>query len=233
MWVAAGMAAALAIGWYVTTRETMTDWKLDGATMALGREYALEAPGTVSVAGIGRLRLRAGSRLRILENHPERQRMELLAGGFDALIVAAPYVFQVSTPPARLDDLGCAYEVSLQDENRGTLVVKSGWVRVNARDEDSLVAQGYGVDLERGKQPGIPRRIDGGRDTLRLVHLLWRGESEVERMRAFETLAAMHPPPAGVTRERAARGDRTIVRDWWPTLGMGAEVKLPRIFYGE
>lgn len=232
--VAAGVVIALMAGWqYWPT--TPSDWIMNGQTLAVNRVIGIDKPTEVEVGSIGRLNFKPGSRFRILKSAVDEEVMELLEGSFDALIIANPYVFRVVTEPARLDDLGCAYEVSLNDQGNGKVAVSSGWVRVNGRDQESLVKQGYEVDLIKGQAPSIPRRteVSSETDVLQLLHQLWREKQPELRARAFDKLAALHPPPAGVTRERAIRGDLKIVKDYWPALDLGPEIALPRIFLGE
>jgi hypothetical protein len=51
------------------------------------------------------------------------------------------------------------------------------------------------------------------RDTLTLWHLLARVEGD-ERARVYERLAALAPPPDGVTREGVLRLDRDMLDAW-------------------
>ena len=54
------------------------------------------------------------------------------------------------------------------------------------------------------------------RDALTLGHLLRRGSAE-ERGRVFDRMAAIAPPPEGVTRDAVLSGDRqAIVADVTP-----------------
>ena len=55
-------------------------------------------------------------------------------------------------------------------------------------------------------------------DALTLWHLLSRG-SEGERLRVFEHLSTLAPPPSGVTREAILTGDRRALDRWWDSLG--------------
>jgi hypothetical protein len=57
------------------------------------------------------------------------------------------------------------------------------------------------------------------RDALTLWHLLTRGTIE-ERGRVFDRLAALVPPPSGVTRHAVLAGDRASIDRWWDTLGL-------------
>jgi hypothetical protein len=59
------------------------------------------------------------------------------------------------------------------------------------------------------------------RDALSLWHLLARTDGEA-RGRVFDRLAALVPPPAGVTREGVLRGDTGMRDAWWDELGLGS-----------
>lgn len=58
-----------------------------------------------------------------------------------------------------------------------------------------------------------------GRDAFTLWHLLTRLRRD-ERARVFDSLAALAPPPAGVTRDGVLRGDRRMLEQWWDSLGL-------------
>jgi hypothetical protein len=58
------------------------------------------------------------------------------------------------------------------------------------------------------------------RDALTLWHLLSRVEGQ-ERIRVFERLSELVPPPDGATRERILAGDRDLLDAWWDRLGLG------------
>ena len=57
------------------------------------------------------------------------------------------------------------------------------------------------------------------RDGLTLWHLLVRGSLD-ERARVYDRLAALAPPPPGVTRDAILQGDRGALELWWDALGM-------------
>lgn len=238
VWWIYAIAASAALGCFLTWKlwpAAQSDWTMNGKTIAMNRVIHLSEKTELEVGHIGRVRFEAGSRFRILQSSPASEVMELLEGKFDAFIIADPYVFQVQTPTAKLDDLGCAYEVSVDKAGNGRVSVTSGWVRVNAQKQESLVRQGYEVDLVKGQAPSIPRRIllSSTKDPLQLLHRLWRESNPQKRAEAFDQLASIYPPPAGVTRERALAGDPKLVSDYWPALDLGPAIKLPRVFYGE
>jgi hypothetical protein len=57
------------------------------------------------------------------------------------------------------------------------------------------------------------------RDALTLWHMLARGTT-AERARVFDRLAALAPPPRGVTRTAVLAGDRRALNQWWDSLGI-------------
>jgi hypothetical protein len=58
-------------------------------------------------------------------------------------------------------------------------------------------------------------------DALTLWHLLPRVAAS-ERPAVFERMAALLPPPQGVTREGVLRGERGMLDAWWDALGLGS-----------
>jgi hypothetical protein len=57
------------------------------------------------------------------------------------------------------------------------------------------------------------------RDALTLWHLLTRGTPD-ERVRVFDRLSVLAPPPEGVTRAQVLAGDRAALERWWNALGV-------------
>src|SRR6266699_3129994 len=58
------------------------------------------------------------------------------------------------------------------------------------------------------------------RDALTLWHLLARLSGR-DRARVYDRLAALVPPPTGVTRDGVLGGDRRMLDLWWNRLGLG------------
>ena len=57
------------------------------------------------------------------------------------------------------------------------------------------------------------------RDGLTLWHLLTRGARE-ERLRVYDRLATLSPPPPDVTRAAVVAGDRRALERWWNSIGV-------------
>jgi hypothetical protein len=94
--------------------------------------------------------------------------------------------------------------------------------------EDAPSGYGAALLLLDFGSPGDSRRAEAfnfvlasarTRDALTLWHLLARGSFD-ERARVYDRLAALVPPPRGVTRGAVLKGDRAALDRWWDALGM-------------
>lgn len=196
----------------------------------------------IKVANIGQVEVDPGTRIRLVETRLTEHRLELARGRMHATIYAPPRLFFVDTPSAVAADLGCAYTLEVDDKGRSLLHVTAGWVALETKDRESMVPAGAACVTQPGVGPGTPFFEDastlfldalskfdfagGGadalhavlaearpRDTLTLWHLLARVEAD-ERLRVYERLAALAPPPANVTREGIMLLDRAMLYEW-------------------
>lgn len=195
----------------------------------------------IAVANIGQVEVEPNTRVRLVETRLTEHRLELARGTLHARIWAPPRLFFVDTPSAVAADLGCAYTLEVDDEGRGLLHVTSGYVALETDSRESIVPAGAACLTEPGAGPGTPffedapegfveslARLDfkgdraaldavlagaRARDTLTLWHLLSRVGGD-DRARVYERLAALSPPPAGVTREGVVGLDRAALDAW-------------------
>jgi ferric-dicitrate binding protein FerR (iron transport regulator) len=98
------------------------------------------------------------------------------------------------------------------------------------RYEDSPSGYGEALAILDFSRPDDPRRPAAlalvlstarRRDGMTLWHLLTRG-TPAERAQVYDRLAALVPPPQGVTRAEILRGDRGALNQWWDQLGVDA-----------
>jgi hypothetical protein len=196
----------------------------------------------VAVASIGVVDVREGSRLKLSATGPDQHRLDLERGGISARVDAPPRLFVVGTPAATAVDLGCAYTLDVDERGAGVLRVTSGWVALEDGPRSSLVPAGASCLTRPGRGPGTPffddapaplrealARFDfedGGaaalrailaqarrRDALTVWHLLARAE-ERDRRAVHAKLAALSPPPAGVTEASVLRLDADALAAW-------------------
>jgi hypothetical protein len=116
-----------------------------------------------------------------------------------------------------------------------------GRVALQLKDRESMVPAGAACETRPGIGPGTPYFEDSSagfrealekvdfdndtaalnllldqartRDTLTLWHLLARVNSE-DRLRVYEKMAALAPPPTGVTREGVLQLDQQMLETW-------------------
>ncbi len=196
----------------------------------------------VHVAGIGHVEVEPNSRLRLVKTRLLEHRLALTRGRLHATILAPPRLFFVDTPSAVAVDLGCAYTLEVDDAGGSLLRVDSGWVAFVRDGRESLVPAGALCATRPGIGPGTPYFADapealrkaladfdfeqGGvtalraaldearpSDTLTLWHLLFRAAG-AERGEVYDTLAALAPPPPGVTRQGVLRLDEKMLDLW-------------------
>ncbi|HKE14829.1 MAG TPA: hypothetical protein VKB80_08205 [Kofleriaceae bacterium] len=222
---------------------------IDRAALAAG---ALLRPGQWLVTdrdsraliemSIGQVSVGPDSRVRLVGTGPAQQRLELGRGALHARVSAPPRLFLVDLPSATAVDLGCEYELVVDQSGAGVLRVATGEVSLEGHGRASLVPAGSSCETRPGHGPGTPyrgdapaalvdalRRLDfedgAGRaldaalaaarasDTLTLWHLMERATG-AERARVVTRLAALAPPPAGVHIGDPAAPDRAALEAW-------------------
>jgi hypothetical protein len=250
-WSAIAAAAALvAAGTWLASGAKPEGWQVarTGAgrsRLAVGETLETGAGGhaTVNVGSIGYIEVDANSRLRLERARGDRQRMSLEYGLIRAFITAPPRTFVVDTPSAVATDLGCFYTLEVDKDGGGRVSVLAGWVSFAHAGRESFIPAGAACLTRPGRGPGTPYREQsspafrqalqnfdfggGGDGALDIVlteatkddaFTLWHLLTEP---RVFDALAALVPPPAGVTREGILRGDRQMLDRWWDQLGLG------------
>ena len=226
------------------------DALVEPARLAIGQWLETDATSRarVAVGSIGEVQLQPNSRLRLVNATASDHRLELAHGTMSALIWAPPRLFFVETPGATAVDLGCAYTLSVDDAGAGTLRVTSGYVALEHDGREALIPAGLTCLTRRGAGPGTPfadnapaalktalERFDFAadgatslseilaqarmEDAVMLWHLLARA-APGQRPAVFDRLAALHAPPAGVTREGIIAGDPSMRLHWAEELGL-------------
>jgi hypothetical protein len=189
----------------------------------------------VRIGRIAEISLDPGSRLRLVKAGPVEQRLALDRGRISAKISAPPRLFLVETPSALAVDLGCEYTLEVDASGAGLLRVETGWVSFERGGKESVVPAGAVCATRPREGPGTPyyedaapelRRalelydFDGGGERALLEILDSRADGDT-RERVYERLARLVPPPAGLTKEGALRGDRRMLELWrWELEGM-------------
>jgi hypothetical protein len=201
-----------------------------------------ESRAMLQVGLLGQVEIDPDTRLRFVKAETNNHRLALERGKIYATILAPPREFFVETPSGLAIDLGCAYSLEVDDRGESTLFVKSGWVALNLGGRESLVPAGSICKTRPGAGPGAPYFDDasqsfkaalekfdfenGGddalntllsearvRDTLTLYHLLVRA-NDTARVRVYDRLAQLAPPPEGVTQAGVLKLNQGMLDAW-------------------
>ncbi len=200
----------------------------------------------VQVGRIGRVEVKPGSRVQVLAARPSDHRLALARGTIDAQVDAPPRLFFVETPSGTAVDLGCAYTLEVDSLGDSWLHVTGGYVELQWGGRRSIVPLGAIAETRPGVGPGLPYMADapaalrraleafdfgrGGvaavraalpaarpQDALSLWHLLSRVDSAA-RGPVYDRLAALVPPPPGVTRAATLGLEPGALATYWNTI---------------
>ena len=197
----------------------------------------------IAVGHIGQVEVKPGTRLQLVAARRDDHRLALARGGIDATVDAVPRLFFVDTPAGTAIDLGCAYTLETDSLGNGRLHVTRGEVAFETGPRASRVLLGAIIQTRPAIGPGIPYVEDapgplvralvafdfekGGaraartilalaraQDAMSLWHLLQRVDPALRAM-VYDRLAALVPPPPGVTRSRAIALDSRALEGYW------------------
>jgi hypothetical protein len=219
-----------------------------GAPVLAASTIATDASSTarLAVGHIGDVDVGPGSRVRLLAAGRLEHRLALDVGTIRARISAPPRLFVVETPSATAVDLGCQYTLAVDPRGGSLIHVTVGWVELNGASatsvvpfnmsaysrpggapgtpfadhaDDSLKAALYRFDFERGGEKALRVVLAAAKapDAITLWHLLERTEGTARTL-VYRRLAALVPPPGGVSEAGVLRlRDRDLLA-WWDAL---------------
>jgi Putative zinc-finger/FecR protein len=204
----------------------------------------------IDIGVIGHVEIAPNTRIRLVKAKLTDHRLALARGEMHAEIFAPPKIFFVETSSALAVDLGCEYTLKIDEDGFGRLHVTRGYVALeNEHGPESTVPAGAFCEIRPNMAPGTPYSEDATAafrttlnrfdlahddtaalsivlaeareaDTFTLWHLLFR-VSATERAGVYDRMAALLPPPAGVTREGVLRGDKRMLDLWAEMFGIG------------
>lgn len=213
---------------------------------AITTDSASAARVAVGGGRLGAVDIAPRSHVRLLTAARLEQRLALDVGTIRARISAPPRLFVVETPSATAVDLGCAYTLAVDRHGASLIHVTLGWVELDRPGGTSVVPFNMSAYARPGFAPGTPfadhadaalkaalYRFDfeqGGDGALAIVleranasdavtlwHLL-RRTSGAARALVYLRLAALAPPPPGVTQEAVLRLRARDLQTWWDAL---------------
>ena len=222
----------------------------EGARLHTGQwlETDNQARARLAMDDIGQIDLEPNTRLRLGRSRGNEHRVSIAQGEIEALIWAPPRQFFVDTPSAVAVDLGCRYKLRVEPTGDEYVEVSFGWVAFERQGRESFIPAGGACHARPGRGPGTPHMLaasprllaaldrfdfsSGGRaaletvlsearpdDAMTLWHLLARSAGD-DRVAVYNRMAALAPPPAGVTQAGILALDRRMLDLWWNQLGL-------------
>lgn len=200
-----------------------------GATLDTGATQA-----RLAIADIGSAQLGPATRVRLDRTSAHRHQLFLERGSMHAKVIAPPRLFAVATPGASIVDLGCEYTLVVDERGAGSIAVQSGKVEVEGGGgQIVLLPASTRARLLPGRRAGLPLVSDAPAALIDAVHAYDNQERgaiarvlttarpedaftvatlaqlapRTERRAILTTLAALSPPPDGVTLEGAVTSD--------------------------
>jgi hypothetical protein len=197
----------------------------------------------IAVGRIGQVEVQPETRVQLVVASADEHRLALARGTIDAKVDAVPRLFFVETPAGTAIDLGCAYTLQTDSLGKGLLHVTGGEVEFQTGQRSARVPLGAFTQIRPTVGPGIPYVEDapapliralvafdfvkGGaratrnalavarpQDALSLWHLLQRVDPALRGL-VYDRLAALVPPPKGVTRPAAIALDARALEGYW------------------
>jgi hypothetical protein len=199
----------------------------------------------IAVGRIGQVEVRPDTRLQLVVAKANEHRLALARGTIDAKVDAVPRLFFVETPAGTAIDLGCAYTLETDSLGKGLLHVTAGEVEFQTGSRSSRVPLGALMQIQPATGPGVPyveqapapfvraliafdfeRRGTRARavrtvlalarpqDAISLWHVLQRVDPSLRGV-VYDRLAALVPPPPGVTRRGALALESRALEGYW------------------
>ena len=197
----------------------------------------------IAVGRIGQVEVRPETRVQLVSATESDHRLALARGTIDAKVDAVPRLFFVETPAGTAIDLGCAYTLHTDSLGNGLLHVTGGEVEFQTGQRWARVPLGALTQTRAAVGPGVPYVEDapepliralvafdfanGGaratrtalavarpHDALSLWHLLQRVDPALRGL-VYDRLAALVPPPPGVTRAGAIALASRDLEGYW------------------
>jgi hypothetical protein len=110
----------------------------------------------IRVSDIGEVDIGPNSHVRLIQAGGSRKELALDRGILHARINAPPRQFYVDTPSAKAIDLGCEYDLTVDESGAGLIRVTLGWVQFEAGQRKVLIPAGALARTRPGTGPGTP-----------------------------------------------------------------------------
>ena len=149
----------------------------------------------LTIANIGKAQLGKQTRVRLERTDTERHQLALERGKLHAKVAAPPRLFAVTTKHTDVVDLGCEYEIEVDDRGAGNICVFTGLVELATKSGPTVVTpEGSCAAILEGQRPSLPYARDARPELVAAVRAYDRGEPA-----AIEHLLAIAQSRDGIT----------------------------------
>src|SRR5262249_47112650 len=173
--LAAGLALAVVISgaaaflWWRSNWPSGASWKVaierpSSAGEPVRTQLRLDEPlqldatasAQVSIARIGSMHVEPGSALTLVESNARRHRVMLDRGAVSVRVWAPPGRFAFNTPAGLVLDMGCIFDLKVDEDGIARVQVKTGWVELENGWGETLVPAGASSLMSAAMRPGAP-----------------------------------------------------------------------------
>jgi hypothetical protein len=164
------VAGAATFLWWRSNWPAGASWKVaierpsSGATEPVRTQLRLDEPlhldatasAQVSIARIGSMHVEPGSAITLVESSSRRHRVMLDRGAVSVRVWAPPGRFSFNTPAGLVLDMGCIFDLKVDEAGVARVQVKTGWVELENGWGETLVPAGASSLMSAAMRPGVP-----------------------------------------------------------------------------
>lgn len=237
--MAAAASVLLAVAWGLSGPSEPGGWSsvtaaCTGCTWEIGDTLDTTEGAKARIADRGSVVAAQGAVLTRLDSDTGA-RFRLERGTIDVEVDAPPEWLVIETPGVEVVDLGCAYTLTVDEQGKGGIIVRSGAVALVGDTRTEVLAGSAAATWDSG-YTGLPVRVDapvelvravdawdsgasddvmplcqaaGPEDLTTLFHLLGRLERDELRAKVVDSLLELVPGEAPVDRDALIAGDES------------------------
>jgi hypothetical protein len=171
--------------WSVAT-QTAAGQPSPPAQLAVGQslEVAPSTSARIDVARLGTIDASPGTVLTLTSTDAQRHRVSMTRGSVSVRLWAPPGAVAIQTPAGNVRDLGCIFQLVVDDQGSARLSVETGWVQIDNRYGESLIPAGASSTMRADRRPLVPIYDDASSAFLTSVRALERADTD-ETRRAY------------------------------------------------
>lgn len=203
----------------------------------------------LKVESIGEIDVEPRTEIQINETESFEYNLILYKGSISARTWSSPKLFAIKTPAANIKDLGCVYNISVDEKFTTMLQVKSGWVLMENGKQKCLLPAGTSCYSDTSIGLGTPFSDNASElfrqalftfdfkdstkkietvlsesekdDFISLFHLLLKTDKETKE-KIFDRLAQLTNIPKQIRKELIVDGDKYTLARLWIELNLGS-----------